>query len=110
MKNLIPYKIFENSNQKNPQIGDYICAEYDDDALDDVFLNFIKSNIGQIIDIKAKLDLIYHVKYEMYDEIENMFFKEENIYYTGFNKSEIKFFSKNKEDCNLFLQSKKYNL
>jgi len=51
------------------------------------------------------------VKYDnVPDELQNMFFKKYDNYYTGFEKNDIKFSSSNKQDCEIFLQSNKYNL
>jgi len=103
------FKLFENNSE--PEVGDYVYGEYDDQGFDEDFENFIKSNFGQIIEIKRKLDTIYSVKYEnVPDNIQNMFFKLYDDYYTGFEKNDIKFFSPNKEDIEAYLQVMKYNL
>jgi len=115
MKNLIPYKIFENFNQKNPQIGDYVLCEEEDlgdgnSALIDV-KNFVKNNIGKLIKIVDEKRYNYFVQYENIPEnIIDFFYFRENKSSRIYYRKEIKFFSPNKKDAEIILQANKYNL
>jgi len=140
MKHLKTYEMINNDNQKIPEIGDYvICKDtpFHNNfhiALNKaLFENFTLNNIGQIIDIKFlsnKICTKYYVKYDtdIQDDILNYgFIKLENIgditnykiypvknisytNITDFEYKEILYFSKNKEDVETYLSSKKYNL
>ena len=102
-------KIYEELNNTKPKIGDYvICKDY----LTEVY-NFVLNNIGQIIDIVSN----YHgdqyvIKFENIPEnIKNWFYNYNNDRNTrSYDENEILYFSNNKEDLEIILQTKKYNL
>ena len=81
------FKIFESINKGKPEIGDYIVSIYDD--------NF-KNQIGKIIAIlSTRYKIQYTIPYEQIYEL---------------RAYEIKYFSKNIEELEAIIDSKKYNL
>ena len=101
-------KKFENVNV--PQIGDY--AIVDNTSVNKNLNDFLSNNIAEIVD-----------KYEIetyWGKINYYKFKYENIPFglsesfsndtIGFTELTIGYFSKNKEDVEARIQSKKYNL
>ena len=116
-------KQYEELNDE-PKIGDYIVAItfgiLDDpsvvnnltDRVVDVIL-FMHDNVGKLIKITAGENK-YMVRYDLPVEILNKFDPEvDNINSLGtFNlkPTNILFWSNNKEDAELFMNAKKYNL
>jgi hypothetical protein len=85
------FKIYETINSEEPQIGDY------------VLMNYFENDIGQIVDIvKAGLGMITINKYVI--NFDNAGLK------TNFIKNHIKYWSSNREDLELILNARKYNL
>jgi len=111
-------KTYENINEDAPQVDDYvICEEYSDERELDIFL---ANNIGKIVDIEKNTyfagikDIIYWVKYDsnIGEELETSFnfgkYMEKNT--RPFDKKEIKYWSKNKEELEHIISANKYNL
>jgi len=104
------FKIYESINDGEPEIGDYVICDPDFRNL----FNFINNNIGQIINYPSTTDK-YVIKYENVPESIYSFF-DVNISLSGhtykryFQRDEIIYWSKNKEDLEHLIQSKKYNL
>ncbi len=108
--------LFEQYNEE-PQIGHYVFCEEEDtndgnDASREVKM-FIKNNIGVIMgklyDKNIRYPYIIHYKH-IPTNIKNDF---EVIGYDNcrtFRKEEIKKFSTNKKDCEVYIQANKYNL
>ena len=108
-------KTFENIDE--PQVGDYVAAEEKlSTTKEDLKINnFISNNVGYITDIEEgrlyrdslgnKVNTIYIVKYDKYPKGVSSYFDD-----LFFSKYEIKFWSKNKEDVEAYLNAKKYNL
>jgi hypothetical protein len=99
-------KLFENINE--PQIGDYVlCKEMDSN--DKKLLEFIDNNVGRIVDTKPETDVfteLFVIKYKNIPFDNN--WQNKNTRY--FLREEILFWSKDKEDCEAFLNAKKYNI
>jgi len=89
----------------NPNVGDYVYCE--EKGISGKLYDFIYSNIGQII---SKNDIIntYKIKYENIPHGLDYGYFEDHC--RTINWFEIKYFSKNKEELELRLQSKKYNI
>ena len=122
-------KSFENTvEDDSPQIGDYIVTNvnYNDNKDQINFTNFIKNNIGQVINIDYNYNKIcnlkppyYIVKYKNIPNNIKSWFGADVVsvintnYNTDartFNKSEFQYWSPNKKDCEIFLTANKYNL
>jgi len=110
-------KEFENLNYKEPNVGDYVICQEKNENKD--FISFIENNIGQIIKIKqyyTNEKLYYYIRYTgIPDNIKYHFYEgihidlyENNI--RGMFLSEIKYWSKDKEDLETILSTNKYNL
>lgn len=113
-------KYYENI--KGPEIGDYVvCNEYTKNYNDPILINFINNNIGQyIFNYEGNGPYTYVIRYKnIPDEIKKDFFVEvklNNIVHSETPTCRIQsithiiYWSSNKEDCELFLASKKYNI
>lgn len=115
-------KTYENS-QKPPKIGDYVAINPSKNLpVNNIYINiikdFLKNNIGQIINIKKekvmfppgklnKINYMLAVKYENVPEDVSGFFKN-NI--KVFNLSSVAAFGKTKEEVEIKLSANKYNL
>ena len=110
-------KKFENILNNTPEIGDYvICKETDWfigqgslNPLIYIFLNFINTNIGQIVDIDY-MGYDYMIKYENFPKIIQDYFHYKNETSRGMASYEIINHSKNKEELETILMSKKFNI
>lgn len=114
-------KKFENKNDE-PVIGDYVILKDDTYLYNNEFKNysnFINNNIGRIIKIHYKNDYIpldYDIEYDnIPDNIKDCFAKhvyDDKIQYYELSRPEHDIIStfKNKEDAELFLSARKYNL
>ena len=104
---IIKFKIFENDNRE-PEIGDYIVIKLSDlygVSASSKVTNFLNSHIGKIINKNYPFNY-YAVKFdEEFENEDTMFFN----YGKGLDNN-IEFFSKNKQDAESYLASKKYNL
>jgi hypothetical protein len=111
-------KTYEAIND-NLQIGDYVICKTD--TGDEKILNFLENNIGQYVRyITNKKEVVDNFRYVI--EYNNIPFELSNYSYTfsyeidipnicmRVDRDEIIFNSKNKEDLEAIIQSKKYNL
>jgi hypothetical protein len=107
---IITFKIFENSKQE-PKIGDYvICTLLDPDIINKnpILNDFLSNNIGKIIEIGQDRIKLYVVKYDNIPEVISYRFSHDNT--RLFAKDDFLYFSSNKEDLEIYLNSKKYNI
>jgi len=88
-------KTFENIS-KGPQVGDYVVCETDQEK---VYAQFVRSNVGLITRIIFLSSYPYEIEYS------HTFLGTQFFY-----RNEIVFWSKNKKDCEMFLDANKYNL
>lgn len=106
-------KTYEEINERELQIGDYvICPETY--GFSEQVSNFVENNIGQYI-ANADMDFLI-IQYEnVPDELKvNLYYTNEN-YITYENSAvveryEIKYWSPNKDDLEIYLDADKYNL
>ena len=109
---------------KKPEIGDYVVCEEDVDELTpkkdyiDVH-NFTSNNVGVYVIHKNNTnnDFHYVIKYEnIPEELEIDFMDDDTDNYNEFTScrrmslGEIVYWSKDKEDCEVYLSTKKYNI
>jgi len=77
------------------------------------YRDFIKDNIGQVLSYSDN-GLVIFVKFNNIPRnlihLFRKIYKNEGDYYVDFHTTEIEYFSKNKEDLEIYLDSKKYNL
>lgn len=87
----------------------------------EAFYDFINNNVGLVISkrdsfFKNEKNIIYSVAYFNVPKTLKQFFMFDNNYYIGYNyyisvkEEKIIKISKNKEDIELYITSKKYNL
>ena len=92
--------------------GDYVLCEDIGIHILPALSEFIGNNVGEIVKNDAIIKYSYMVKYENIPSKLKRFFtystKQENC--RGMDTSEIKYYSKNKEELKIFIDSKKYNL
>lgn len=112
-------KAFENTNL---QIGDYVICDESGTGTSDEIIDFLKNNIGQFIRFREDNDsyfspeCIYLVQYkDVPDDIIEEDFDHGGLYWKDENsrlmkRSEIKYWSKNKEDINQFILNNKFNI
>ena len=110
-------KRFENINESEVVVGDYVLLKPKRrDFLDVESIYFFENVVGEVImihDNRSDGIIIYSIKY---NNIPGEIIKFFNFSYTkgcwhrNFYLSDIIFFSKNREDVEDFIQSKKYNL
>lgn len=100
-------KAFENI-KNNPEIGDYVICE--EGFLDNIEIkDFISNNIGQIIGIEVPN--YFTIQYEnVPKEFKWYFHPIDYRDITNMRLDEIILFSKNKEELEDYLITKKYNL
>lgn len=130
-------KAYENINDDKLKVGDYVlCKDLRELSrnnqffnVQEIFKNFISKNAGTVIKINNDDEIfISYGNVDIPDEIlDYAFYTEQSLSKYGiqgyiipgyktysnivvFNKNEIIYFSKNKEDVELFIQTKKYNL
>ena len=106
-------KKFENIN--TPEIGDYIICDVDQSRFQDLY-EFLKSHIGKVIAIFVSNEP-YHVRFDVNrEDLEASISNYHKRIYKGkkltisFHPNEVKYFSKNKKDLELKINSDKYNL
>lgn len=87
------FQIFEEINKDTPEVWDYVILDVLSN--DENLAYLLKNSIGQIIDIDSG-DYPYRIR--LNDELEY------------FQRDEIKYWSKNKEDLEVLLSQQKYNL
>jgi len=107
------YESIENEPQyemdeNEPQIGDYaICKETGTNASDRQ-INFVSDNIGNIVEYRPNLKFKYIVYYE--NAPEKLFTFGGKDKFRQMSREEIIYYSKNKEDCEVYMDTTKYNL
>jgi len=110
------FKIYEKLNVNEPEVGDYvICYNYE---TDDVLFRdkFTSNNIGKLMEIQNlnhynEIEYSYMVKYDFLpDELDWLNFKDLGKYVLSFYKNDIKYWSKNREDLEMILQTNKFNI
>jgi len=96
-------------DQKKLKIGDYVICHTTSKYVwnSDETINFINANVGRYIKYSRTYDLKYGVKYEnMPSFLENNL----DLDLLWFDRYEIFEYSDNKEELEIKLQTKKYNL
>ena len=111
-------KTFEKLNE--PQVGDYVvCDISDNEYVDEELVNFICNNIGVVEYVDDRLNNInnkFKIRYKNVPERLEAFFgpdtrpNEWDNVFRYVSNHYIKFYSSNREDCEMYLDSKKYNL
>jgi len=112
------FKIYEAVNKGEPEVGDYVIAKIDD--FGDLFLldegwfgnieKIINNNIGILVNVVEEIDVTnepFCVKYPGADFGESDNFEKD---YWWFSENDIIYWSKNKEELEEILATKKYNL
>jgi hypothetical protein len=110
---IINFKIFEKLNDGNPKIGDYVLLNINWYYNDKKFDYFLNNTIGQISKIEKENNKNYipniNNKYQiLFDTTEKFKLLQHNrikVY-----DKQIKYFSSNKEELEVILNSNKYNL
>jgi len=97
MKYLKKFEDIENT----PDVGDYIIPNVE--TLNAVINDKINNNIFQIIGTRQRKigKILYIIKFKLENHIDDNWYLD---------VSEIKHISKNKEELEILLQSKKYNI
>lgn len=99
-------KFFENIN--TPQKNDFCVAYEDTTGLEKlktfcVRMKYCRNNVGQILMIKDNTYIIYYNNVPTEIELSNEFSITAII-------QNIHYYSKSKEECEIFLNSEKYNI
>ena len=109
-------KTLETIND-GPKIGDYIIVKSNSPIYE--INDFIENNIGQIFNIvkfkNSRYGNTYYTKYnnipsEIKVYFQYLMLENKLCYYRGYDSSSIIEYSKNKENLEIILQAKKYNL
>jgi hypothetical protein len=100
------FKTFEIINK--PLIRDYVILNIDWE--DEEFNNYINNNIGNIYTIFSSESMRVSYKNPPKNVRKYFNYNKSTGYYRDFPLSYIVYFSPNKEDCEAYLSSKKYNL
>jgi len=95
------FKLYESINEGEPEIGDYVIIETDDDE----FKHYSNNYIGEVVDIERKPNTKRDIYYILFKNFDNRRSDREMIW-----RYEIKYWSKNKEELEPILQANKYNL
>jgi len=112
------FKIFENINESEVVVGDYILLDlsnYENPFLKDM-IKFVENNIGKIVTIQyntAPYENCISITFDNITEDMEKFFnydKINNCFVRRFYEYEIILSSNNIEDLKVYLNSKKYNL
>jgi hypothetical protein len=101
-----------NIERLKPQIGDYIICKDVGSKFSDLISEFLSKNIGRVNDINGS-EYPYRVEYTNTPPGEIIEFfgtMDDKRFYRVFNDNEILYFSKNKEDLEIYLDISKYNL
>ena len=108
------FKIFENVNTL-PKVGDYVFINTHDDyqlQASKNYESFLKNNIGQIIDSEIEhggISIIYKIKFEnIPDDIQSRYFGKYN--YKKFRIESFKYWSSDKNELEVMMNTEKYNL
>ena len=107
-------KKFESASVDELKIGDYVICEDNGTFSEELLSVFINNNIGQFIRMDYD-NHFYIIEYKnIPKELRNsMVYNDRNKIYIHcviMEKYEIKYFSSNKEDCEIYLAAKNYNI
>jgi len=112
-KKLTTVNLFENLNQNEPEIGDYVII-YHEDFLE-CLIDFFRNNIGKLTQISYNNQLKcndYKIKFDEYlpeyDPFCNSTLSTSKEIFVG--KEDLLRWSKNKEDLEILQFQQKYNL
>lgn len=121
------FKIFENLNQGQIEVGDFVLCQIDYNSLSvpgrlSEINNALLTHIGTVNKISEYPNNIfkdwkYYIKFKI-DKDEDFWYcftfngneKNENYKIIGIKENEIKYWSKNKEDLDVIVKSIQYNL
>jgi hypothetical protein len=96
------FKLYESINVGEPMAGDVICKSRTNQET--AFKKYVDNNIGDIVE-EFKDETHFYGK-----NIKNYMVKFTNPTKYVFNRDDILYWSKNKEDMEDILQAKRYNL
>ena len=111
---------------KKPQVGDYVAVRDDTDEVNsfrgckdtmygrDLFDSFLSNNVGQLIKME-RTSFPYLITFDNLSnqshEVISFFSTDINMeFYRDFERCEILYFDNNRENVELWIQSKRYNL
>jgi len=98
-------KFNESLNEDEPKIGDYIIIKYD--SIVGNAYNFITNNIGKFIKYNSNRTFPYQIEFfNIPNDIESYF----NNNCRNYKYEEILYWSNNKEELELLIQSNKFNI
>jgi len=105
---MIYIKRFENLKGESPVVGDYVILDVKPtESTDFIFVNFIDTHIGKVIDINYRASLPYTVEFDDIVPYQRSQRSQNNM---GFDRNEIVYFSSSKEELEIKMNIKKYNL
>ena len=107
MKYLKTFETFQNQTP-NPQAGQYVICEIDQDDDNSQLITFVKEHIGRLVEIIPHRNYNfteYTVEFDV--PVPGFASEDGNVI---FLEREIKYWSYSKEDMELLLQAIKYNL
>lgn len=109
------FKIFENINKGEPEIGDYVICEEKIGSISQFIKDFVNSNIGKIMAILDKPSVYdFWIHYDIPDDEKFKLFYSSNeevpSSWRKMKRNEIKYWSRNKEDLEPILAGTKYNI
>lgn len=103
-------KIYESYNEGKPKIGDYvICHNTECDEDDQYLYKFLFTTIGQIIGEGSSFNRYsktFTIEFPKSEDLLRVWRDNKQV----FGLEEILFWSDNKEDLEMILNSNKYNL
>ena len=107
------FKIFETINEQT-QIGDYVITyNKDEDDGEDNIWNYLNNSVGKFIDI-VDYTKSHVIEYTLTDELYKKYSifppNKNNTINSNFELKNIKYWSKDKEELETLLTTKKYNL
>ena len=109
------FKIFESINEQ-PQIGDYVIVDNsDEDDGENNIWNYFNNSVGKFIDI-VDYTKSHVIEYTLTEDLYKKYMpyimhkNKNNTITSNFELKQIKYWSKNKEELEVLLASKKYNL
>ncbi len=110
------FKLYEK-NQIIPKVGDYVICSYDDCSYEDMNMHgysldektFIRNKIGKVINIDRYNDYPYYVSYDnIPGHLSNGDIDVEDFIYIS--RDAVKYWSKNKEDLDIIINTNKFNI
>lgn len=97
------FKLFENINEDEPEVGDYVLCEEDEDTTFD----FTKNKIGKYCMNSEDIDYPYYIEYDNIPDNLQIFFTDNCRLMM---KNEIKYWSKDKNELEAILSTNKFNI